>query len=90
MKKIFLLLSFFVAFNAFTTSKVIAFHQCSDVDTPNGWEEIRKCVNEFLEKDFEIIGYGHVWYPAINRVINGQNMAFAPSITMALIEKNEE
>ena len=69
MKKIFLILSILVSFNAFSmvgssgvvqTSneklKLIAFTQCAGNNYDGQWTRLESCINQYLKRGFEIIG----------------------------------
>ncbi len=55
MKKILLILSLIITFNASSRPMILDFHTCmgSDVDEYAG---LKMCINEYLDKGYEIIG----------------------------------
>ena len=74
MKKILLILSLIITFNVYSSPKLVDFVNCSGLATSMAdKKEIRKCVNLYFIKGYEIIG---------TRMISGRFL-----IDMALIER---
>ena len=56
MKKIFLILTVLVSFNAFSKAKIVDFKECSGSKNSDLFYSLQMCINEYLYKGYEIIG----------------------------------
>lgn len=68
MKKILLILSLIITFNAYSRPMILDFHVCKGTDV-DGYITLKVCIQEYLDKGYEIIGTRSSTQPSLEGVV---------------------